>query len=333
MPWKVLITDFVWPSTDPERKILEAAGAEVIVAPSDDEQILTTLASDVDAILTCFAQVTDKVLRSAKKCVVVGRFGVGVDNIAVDTATELGIAVTYVPDYCIDEVSDHVMAMLHTWNRKIAIFDQSVKKDGWGNLGLTMRIKRLRGKTIGIVGFGRIGQVVAEKSQAFGLKVLASDPVVPSELVSQHGGTLVPMDVLLKESDFVTLHAPLIPATLKMISTKELDLMKSDSFIINAARGPLIDEDALYEALSNGGIGGAGLDVMVDNIPQKDHPLLTLENIIVTPHIAFFSQESTLELEQRAAEEVVRVYRGEMPDNLVNQTVLNHENPRHHLGN
>ena len=151
MTWKVLITDFVWPSTDPERKILEAAGAEVIVAPSEDEDTLTALAYDVDAILTCFAQVTDKVLRSAKKCVVVGRFGVGVDNIAVNTATELGIAVTYVPDYCVDEVSDHVMAMLHTWNRKISIFDQSVKKYGWGHLGLNMRIKRLRGKTIGIV--------------------------------------------------------------------------------------------------------------------------------------------------------------------------------------
>ena len=331
MTWKVLITDFVWPSTTPEREILEAAGAEVIVAPADDEQTLITLATDVDAILTCFARVTERVLRATKKCVVVGRFGVGVDNIAVDTATELGIAVTYVPDYCVDEVSDHVMAMLHTWNRKIAIFDQSVKREGWGQLGLTMRIKRLRGKTIGIVGFGRIGQVVAEKSKAFGLKVLAADPVVSPDLVSKCGATLVPMNELLKESDFVTLHAPLLPETLDLIGRKELHLMKKDSFLINAARGPLIDEDALYKALTSGEIGGAGLDVMVDNIPSMDHPLLTLENIIVTPHIAFFSQESILELEQRAAKEVVRVYRGEMPDNLVNQKVLDHENPRHNL--
>ena len=331
MTWKVLITDFVWPSTTPEREILEAAGAEVIVAPADDEQTLITLATDVDAILTCFARVTERVLRATKKCVVVGRFGVGVDNIAVDTATELGIAVTYVPDYCVDEVSDHVMAMLHTWNRKIAIFDQSVKQEGWGQLGLTMRIKRLRGKTIGIVGFGRIGQVVAEKSKAFGLKVLAADPVVSPDLVSKCGATLVPMNELLKESDFVTLHTPLLPETLDLIGRKELHLMKKDSFLINAARGPLIDEDALYKALTSGEIGGAGLDVMVDNIPSMDHPLLTLENIIVTPHIAFFSQESILELEQRAAKEVVRVYRGEMPDNLVNQKVLDHENPRHNL--
>ena len=163
--------------------------------------------------------------------------------------------------------------------------------------------------------------------------MLASDPVVSPDLVSKHGATLVPIDALLKESDFVTLHAPLIPDTLNMIGTEELSLMKKDAFIINAARGPLIDENALYNALSNGDIGGAGLDVMVDNVPSKDHPLLTLENIIITPHIAFFSQESTLELEQRAAKEVVRVYRGEMPDNLVNQKVLDHKSPRRVLKN
>ena len=331
MKWKVLITDHVWPTTDPEREILESAGAEVIVAPDGDEETLISLAKDVDAIMTCFAHVTEKVVRSAKKCVVIGRFGVGVDNIAVDTATELGIAVTYVPDYCIDEVSDHVLAMLHTWNRKIAIFDQSVKKDGWGHLGLNMRIMRLRGKTIGIVGFGRIGQAVADKASAFGLNILASDPVVDEATVRAHGGVLTGLEELLKNSDFVTLHAPLIPATEKMISEKELRLMKPDSFLINAARGPLIDEDALYTALQTGVIGGAGLDVMVENVPNKNHPLLSLNNIIITPHTAFFSQESTLELERRAAQEVVRAYKGEMPDNLVNKTVLSHSNPRHNL--
>ena len=331
MKWKVLITDHVWPTTDPEREILESAGAEVIVAPDGEEETLISLAKDVDAIMTCFAHVTEKVVRSAKKCVVIGRFGVGVDNIAVDTATELGIAVTYVPDYCIDEVSDHVLAMLHTWNRKIAIFDQSVKKDGWGHLGLNMRIMRLRGKTIGIVGFGRIGQAVADKASAFGLNILASDPVVDEATVRAHGGVLTGLEELLKNSDFVTLHAPLIPATEKMISAKELELMKPDSFLINAARGPLIDEDALYTALQTGVIGGAGLDVMVENVPNKNHPLLSLDNIIITPHTAFFSQESTLELERRAAQEVVRAYKGEMPDNLVNKTVLSHSNPRHNL--
>ena len=331
MGWKVLITDHVWPTTDPERAVLEAAGAKVIVAPDGNEDTLINLAKDVDAIMTCFAKVTEKVIRSAEKCVAIGRFGVGTDNIDVATATELGIPVTYVPDYCVDEVSDHVLAMLHTWNRKIALFDQSVKSEGWGHLGLTMRIKRLRGKTIGIVGFGRIGQAVAEKASVFGLKILASDPVTPKEIVESYGGQLVTFEELLEQSDFVSLHAPLTPATEKLIGSREFGLMKDDSFLINAARGPLIDESALYDALSNGKIGGAGLDVMVENEPPKDHPLMQLENILITPHTAFFSQESTLELEERAASEVVRVYKNIMPENLVNKEVLDHPNPKRSL--
>ena len=331
MTWKVLITDHVWPSTDPERAVLEAGGASVVVAPDGEEATLIELARDADAIMTCFAQVTENVVRAAEQCVVIGRFGVGVDNIAVNTATELGIAVTYVPDYCVDEVSDHVMALLHAWNRKIALFDRSVKERGWGSQPLTMRMMRLRGKTIGIVGFGRIGQAVAAKARAFGLNILAADPVVPAETVEDMGGRLVDLPALLAESDFVSLHTPLTEATRNLIGREELTMMKPDAFLINAARGPLVDEVALYEALTGNIIAGAGLDVMVDNTPSQDHPLLSLDNIIITPHVAFFSQESTLELEQRAAAEVVSVIHGRMPDNLVNSAVLDHTNPRHGL--
>lgn len=331
MSWKVLITDYVWPSTDPERAVLEAGGASVVVAPDGEESTLVELARDADAIMTCFANVTDNVVRAAERCIVIGRFGVGVDNIAVDTATELGIAVTYVPDYCVEEVSDHVMALLHTWNRKIALFDRSVKERGWGSQPLTMRMMRLRGKTMGIVGFGRIGQAVAAKARAFGLHVLATDPVVPAESVEALGGRMVDLATLLSESDFISLHAPLNDDTRNLIGRNELEMMKQDAFLINAARGPLVDEAALYDALKSESISGAGLDVMVENSPPRDHPLLSLENIIITPHVAFFSQESTLELEQRAAAEVVSVMQGRMPDNLVNPAVLEHPNPRHKL--
>ena len=331
MTWKVLITDHVWPSTDPEREVLEAGGAEVVVAPDGEEATLIELSRDADAIMTCFAQVTENVVRAAEQCVVIGRFGVGVDNIAVGTATELGIAVTYVPDYCVDEVSDHVMALLHAWNRKIVLFDRSVKEHGWGSQPLTMRMMRLRGKTLGIVGFGRIGQAVAVKARAFGMEILAADPVVPASAVESAGGRLVDLPALLRESDFVTLHAPLTEGTRNLIGRAELQMMKPDAFLINAARGPLIDEIALYNALESGGIAGAGLDVMADNVPPPDHPLLGLDNIIITPHVAFFSQESTLELERRAAAEVVNVIHGKMPDNLVNHAVLEHASPRHGL--
>ena len=331
MTWKVLITDHVWPTIDPERQVLEAGGAEVVVAPSGDEGTLIEMARDADAIMTCFALVTENVVRAAGQCRVIGRFGVGVDNIAVDTATELGIAVTYVPDYCVDEVSDHVMALLHAWNRRIVLFDRSVKEGGWGSQGLTMRMMRLRGKTLGIVGFGRIGQAVAAKARAYGLNILAADPVVPADAVKSLGGDSVDLDTLLEQSDFVTLHAPLTEGTRNLIGREELAKMKPEAFLINAARGPLIDEAALYDALTSGKLAGAGLDVMVDNVPPRNHPLLSLDNIIVTPHVAFFSQESTLELEQRAAAEVVSVMQGRMPDNLVNRAVLRHPNPRHSL--
>lgn len=331
MAWKVLVTDHVWPSVEPERAVLAGIGAELIVAPNSEEDTLASLVKDVDGILTCFAQVTDKVVRSAEKCQVIGRFGVGVDNIAVDTATELGIAVTYVPDYCMEEVSDHVMALLLSWNRRIVLFDNSVKNQGWGSVPLTMRIMRIRGKKLGVIGFGRIGRVVAAKAGAFGMEVLAYDPYLSSEDVAKHGARLVDMPTLLGESDFVTVHSPLTPETHNLIGEKELRMMKSESFLINAARGPLIDEAALYTALTEGWIAGAGVDVMVEAVPPKDHPLIGLENFIVTPHVAFFSQEAVLELEERAAGEVASVLQGKMPDNLVNRDVLSHPTPRHSL--
>ena len=307
MPKKVLVTDYVWPSLEPERAVLVKADAELVVAPNDDEDTLVELVRDVDGILVCFAQVTENVVRAAERCVVVGRYGVGVDNIAVDTATELGIAVTWVPDYCVDEVSDHVMGLLLSWNRRGALFDRSVKTTGWGSVALNMRIMRLRGKKLGVVGFGRIGRAVCARAQAFGFDVVAHDPYVSGEEMAQHGARPADLEELLRESDFVTLHPPLTPGTRNMIGGEQLALMKPEAFLINCARGQLIDEVALYEALKSGEIAGAGLDVMVDPEPPSDHPLLQLDNVLVTPHVAFFSQEALLELEERAAGEVASV--------------------------
>ena len=324
MTKKVLVTDYVWPSVEPERAVLAEIGAELVVAPDGSEETLASLARDVDGILFCFAQVTDKVLRAAERCIVAGRYGVGVDNIAVDTATELGIAVTRVPDYCVEEVSDHVMALLLSWNRRVALLDNSVKTTGWGSVPLTMRMMRLRGKKLGIIGFGRIGRAVCRKALAFGFEVLAYGPRLTPETAAEQGARSVDMRTLLSESDFITLHPPLTYETQNMISRDELAMMKPEAFLINTARGPLIDEDALYDALTQGRIGGAGVDVLVDAEPPPDHPLLRLKNMLVTPHVAFYSQESTLELEERAAGEVARVLQGQMPDNLVNPEVLSH---------
>ena len=324
MSKKVLVTDYVWPSVEPERAVLAEVDAELILAPDGSEETLVGLAGDVDGILTCFEKVTDAVVRAADKCLVIGRYGVGVDNIAVDTATELGIAVTYVPDYCVPEVSDHVLSLLLAWNRRIVLFDYATKTEGWGSRGLGMRIMRLEGKKLGIVGFGRIARGVALKARAFGMEVLASDPTESQGAVAEYGVRLVDLPELLRESDFVTLHTPLIETTRNLIGADELAQMKPDAFLINTARGGLIDENALYDALTTGEIAGAGVDVVEDVSPPPDHRLLLLENMIVTPHTAFFSQEAVLELEERAAGEVARVLQGQMPDNLVNPSVLSH---------
>jgi len=331
MTWKILITDYVWPNNDIERCILETAGADVIIAPDNTEETLTKLVCDCDAILTCFAKITDKVIRAATKCVVIGRFGVGVDNIDVKTASELGIAVTYVPDYCVNEVSDHVVAMMLTWNRKIAVFNNSVKKHGWDSLPLNMRIMRLTDKKLGIIGFGRIGKAVADKALSFGLHILVYDPNIPEYQSDSEKIRQVSLEELLATSDFITLHTPATNETKNLIDKRELNKMKKDSFLINCSRGSLINESALYDALKNEDIGGAGIDVMVDPIPSRNHPFFKLDNIIITPHTAFFSQESTEELQKRASTEVVSVMNGIMPENLFNEEVLNHPNPRHSI--
>lgn len=325
---KVLITDYVWPSVEPEKKVLAKYGIELIVAPDGNEDTLVDLAKEVDGILTCFAKVTHNVVKSAQNCKVIGRFGVGVDNIDVGEATKQGIVVTYVPDYCVDEVSDHVIGLLLAWNRKIVLHNNDTKLSGWGNAGLGMRIMRLRGKKLGIVGFGRIGRMVAKKAQAFGLEVLSFDPMIESDFMNQLEVKKVELDDLLTESHFVTLHSPLIPATANMLGNEQFRMMRDDAFLINCARGGLIDEDALHEALNSQTIAGAGVDVLVDIKPDTNHRLIKNENIIVTPHTAFFSQEAVLELEQRAAGQVGDVLIGKIPENIVNVELLKANNLR-----
>ena len=325
--FRILITDFVWPSTAPEREVLVAGlgdGVEVVEAPDGSEATLAALAVDCDGIMTCFAQVTPVVVRAAEKCRVISRYGVGVDNIAVDVATELGIPVTYVPDYCVDEVSDHVMALLLTWNRQVGFYDGVAKAGRWEGTPSPHPLTRLRGQTIGILGFGRIGRAVADKARAFGLAVEVFDPYLPTDATLPDGVSAVPMDDLLAASDYVTVHTPLNEQTRGLVGAAEFQRMKSSAYIINCARGPIIDEPALIDALRGGQIAGAGLDVMESSAPPANHPLFGMDNVIVTPHVAFLSQQSVLELEVRTAQATVDVLQGRMPEFLVNPAVLPH---------
>ncbi len=327
MSRKILVTDYVWPSTAPEREVLARVGAEIIEAPDGSEATLTRLAEGVDGIMTCFAQVTPAVVRAARNCVVISRYGVGVDNIAVDVATGEGIAVTYVPDYCVDEVSDHVMALLLTWNRQVRFYDDAAKRGNWGGSVSPVPLTRLRGQTLGVIGLGRIGRAVARKGRAFGLEIIAHDPYL-SGAAAPDGVELADLPALLARSDYVTVHTPLNPQTRGLLGAEQFALMKPNAYVINCARGPIIDEAALYTALRDGLIAGAGLDVMEEASPSAGNPMFALDNVLVTPHVAFLSQQSVRELEVRTAQATADVLEGRMPEFLVNPEVLPHARVR-----
>ena len=318
---KALITDYVWPDIGIESEVLRAAGVEPVVAPDTSEGTLASLASEADIIMFCFAQVTAAVLDAATKCKVASRYGIGVDNIDIPRATELGIVVTNVPDYCIDEVTDHALGMILALNRRFVPHDRAVKSGGWSEVALNQPMHRTRGATLGIMGFGRIGRALADKARGFGMGIVAYDPLLePGQTVDD--AEILEFDDVLARSDFISVHTPLTPETEGMIGADELAKMKAGSIIVNCARGGIIQEQALADALASGHIAGAGLDVLEPAPPPENHPLMSVENVIITPHTAFFSQASTAELERRTAEEAVRVLRGGMPENLINREVL-----------
>ena len=325
--WKVLITDYAWPSIEPERQVLAEIGAELIAAETGEEAELLSLAPTMDGILTCWKPVRAPVIAAAQKCQVIGRCGIGLDNIDVEVATEHGIVVTNVPAYCVDEVSDHAMGLLLACARKIPRFDRAIKKGAWDpNIG--PEIRRIRGKTLGVIGFGRIARSIVPKAKAFGLTIKVCSPRTASELIQQHSAQKVSFPELLGTSDFITIHAPLTSETQHLFSGTEFRAMKSTAILINTARGGIVDTAALTAALRNGEIAGAGLDVLETEPPDKSEELLTLDNVVVTPHAAFISEESILDLEVTAARCVAQVLTGQLPESVVNPSVLEQPNLR-----
>jgi len=320
---KVLVTDRTWEGLAVEHSVLDPAGVEIVVAPSADEAALIGLVPDMDAIIYCFAPITGNILRAAKKCQIAARYGIGFDNVDREVADELGILMTNVPDYCVDEVADHAMAMLLAYNRDLPLQDRAVKTDGWGSRPLPAHARRLRETTLGIVGVGRIGRALFKRAAAFGMRVIGWDPYIDPDLAPD-GIDLMPLDQLLAESDFVSVHTPLTEETRGMFGSEQFRMMKKEALIINAARGPILDGDALTAALKSGEIAAASLDVTPLEPPPESYELLTLDNLTITPHTAFFSQESLAELQRRTAAEVVRALNGDMPENVVNPEVLGH---------
>ncbi|MBI3402238.1 MAG: C-terminal binding protein [Acidobacteria bacterium] len=320
-PPLVAVTDSVFPSLDAAGTVLSAIGAELRLADGSTPDAILRAARSADAILVTYAKITADIIQQLTRCRIVSRFGIGVDNVDLAAATAKGIVVTKVPDYCIDEVSDHAMALLLAAVRKIPFSDARVHAGEW-KMPSVVPIHRLRGTTLGLVGFGRIPQLVAPKARAFGMHVLASDPFVAAPVMEAAGVEPVTFDQLVERSDYISIHAPLTPETRHLFDAGVLRRMKPTAYLVNTARGPLVDEAALVEALTEGRIAGAALDVVEQEPPASGSPLLTCRNLILTPHTGFYSDESLVELQTKAAEEVVRVLGGQPPRNPVNPEVL-----------
>ena len=312
----VVVSDSVFPNLDPAREVLSAIGAQLQMASEPTPEAIVRAAAAADALLVTYARITAEMIPRMARCRIISRFGIGVDNVDLAAATQAGIVVTKVPDYCIDEVSDHAMALLLALVRKIPLANGQVHAGRW-EMKAVVPIHRLRGSVLGLVGFGRIPQLVAPKAKAFGIQVVASDPYVPSEVFTRAGVERVDFGDLLKISDYISIHSPLLPETRNLFNADAFRQMKPTAYLINTARGPIVDEAALAHALDQRQLAGAALDVMPQE-PPVGSPLLGRDEVILTPHTSFYSEESLVELQIKAAEEVVRVLTGQPPRNPVN---------------
>jgi D-3-phosphoglycerate dehydrogenase / 2-oxoglutarate reductase len=312
----VLITDHAWPDLEIERAVIEGAGFRVVAGPAVPASAATiaSLAREHQptSILTCWAQVDANAVSASDALRHVGRIGVGLDNIDVAACSARGIPVTNVPDYCIEEVSDHALGFALAWTRGIVAFDRAVRAGRWDPA--QARLRRLATQTVGIVGYGRIGRATARKFLAFGCRVLVHSRSAPEPAV---GIDVVDLDALLAASDIVVLHVPLSATTRHLIDARRIAQMKPGSLLINVSRGGLVDTGAVIEALRVGWLGAAALDVL-ESEPEVPQALLEQPAALLTPHVAFSSDTSLAELRQRAAEEAVRVLRGQPPLNLCN---------------
>lgn len=315
--YKVLIADSRYPAHDEERAALEAIDAEVIVERSDDEDKLAAAIVDVDGLVVNLAPVTAKVIAAMNKCKCVSRYGVGYDNVDTAALKAKDIYLANVPDYCGEDVSDHAFALFMDCVRKVSRKDRLVRAGKW-NLTDIQPVHRIAGQTFGFVGYGMIARVLHRKLSGFNLgRVLIADPFVKAETAAAAGAELVELDTLCAESDYISIHAPLTPATTGLIGAEQFAAMKDSAIIVNTSRGPLIDEAALVDALAGDKIACAGLDVFASEPLVADSKLRSLENVTLTDHAGWYSVESMVELKTKAAKNIADTLTTGKPTYLV----------------
>lgn len=314
---KVVITDYYYESIHQEAAVMAEMGAELLDYHCQTEDEVIAVASDCDALICQFAPITRRVIESLTRCRVIVRYAIGVDNIDVAAAEEHGIYVCNVPDYGIDEVSNHAIALLLDCAKKLTYLAGQVKQ---GNCSYTIvkPLFRMEGKTLGLMGFGRIPRLVAKKVAGFGVHIIAYDPMMNEEQARELGVTPVSFDQLLRESDYLSVHCPLTADTHHLFNEATFRAMKPTAIFINTARGGVVKEEDLIRALEQGEIAMAGIDVTETEPIPVGHPLLKLDNAVVTPHAAWYSEEAVQSLQLKAAQEAARVLMGQPPLNPVN---------------
>ncbi|WP_170403551.1 C-terminal binding protein [Ruegeria arenilitoris] len=324
---KVVITDYDFGDVAVETEILEAAGAEVIALQAKRQEDLFDVAPHCAAMMNQYARIGKETITRMRNCEVIARYGVGVDIVDVGTATEKGILVTNVQNYCTEEVADHAIALWLTLARKLPDYDRATHAGVW-QWQSGQPVYRLRGRTMGVVSLGKIGQAIVARAQSFGVRVIAYDPYLPREVAAKLGVELVSKPELLARSDYILMQAPMTPNTHHFLSDAEFSVMKPGAILVNTGRGPTVDNKALFRALTEGHLAAAGLDDPEEepakraNWTPDDNPLFTLPNVLVTPHAAYYSEESIHAARVTAATQVAKVLTGQNPDYTVNADAL-----------
>jgi D-3-phosphoglycerate dehydrogenase / 2-oxoglutarate reductase len=315
--YKVLLTDrSPFPDLKVQREVFQEINAELVECKNEED--VKKNISDVDAVMVAYYEISPELIDKMDNVKIISRTGIGVDNIPLKKASEKGIYVTNVPSYCVDEVSSHALGLLLSCALKIPQLNNAVKQEKRWEFKNQLPIYRIEGRTLGLIAFGKIAQSLAQKAQGLGLKIIAYDPFVDNEVMQSKNVEKVAIDELLERSDYISIHAPLNSNTEKMLGKSEFKKMKNSAYVINTARGAIIDENSLVKALESGDIAGAGLDVLNSENFDPENPLLDFNNVIITPHAGFYSEEALRDLQRIASMEIVRVLKGEEPMYCVN---------------
>jgi D-3-phosphoglycerate dehydrogenase len=324
---KAVITDYDYGNLDIERSILEPAGIEVIGLQAKAEGDLLDAAADCDAMVNQYARIGARTIAAMTRCRMIARYGVGVDIVDVEAATEKGILVTNVRDYCTEEVADHAIALWLTLARRLVEYDKATHAGIW-RWQSGQPVYRLRGRVMGIVSFGKIGQAIADRAKPFGVEIVVHDPYVDPAALARHGVRQVDKDTLLGISDVLVMQVPMTRETHHFLGESEFARVKPGVLIVNTGRGPTINNKALHAALVSGRVAAAGLDDPEEEPAKRvgwkpdGNPLFALPNVVVTPHAAYYSEQSIRAAREIAASEVRRVLTGTMPLNPVNRVAL-----------